>query len=306
MALKKKAQIFSLISIVILFLLFTSYELYSMFNEKISIKTRVKTMDSFVASSEEDLERKLYISGFRIIFLAEDSIMKSGNYIENFSLFFQESIMNGSSNNTEILFGATLPEIVESIDENGRKMNIDIKLSDIQISVGQEDPWNVVIMMNYTLNVTDEANLASWNKREYIKSYVPIKGFEDPVFLLKTSGKISRKFNQTIFEGNYVSESDVSNLISHMENGYYSANPIAPSFINRLEGRFEANENGIESLVDLDEVSKQGLSVKEKSVVDYIYFSSQNPISYNVLKMPSWFKIDEQHKNKYQVGGLVS
>jgi len=303
----KKGQLFTLMAIAILFLLFTSYGLYSIVSKNSSVKTRVKTMDSFVSSMESDLERKIYISGFRIIFLAENSIAKSGNYLDDFNNFFENAIVNGSTNeeDSDILLGATISEIIVSVKEDGQKLGINVNLYDIEIDVGQEDPWHVAIYMNYTLNVTDETNLARWDKKENLKAYIPIKNFEDPLFLLNTGGLISRKFNSTVFEGEYVSGNNVDGLLSHLNNGYYTNNSNAPSFIKRLEGKNEADINGIESFVDLGKLSTQGITVQDKSVVDYIYFSSLNPTSYGVQGMPSWFKIDDLHIDKYQVNGLL-
>ncbi len=303
----KKGQLFTLMAIAILFLLFTSYGLYSIVSKNSSVKTRVKTMDSFVSSMESDLERKIYISGFRIIFLAENSIAKSGNYLDDFNNFFENAIVNGSSNeeDSDILLGATISEIILSVQEDGQKLGIDVNLYDIDIDVGQEDPWHVIVYMNYTLNVTDETNLARWDKKENLKAHIPIKNFEDPLFLLNTGGLISRKFNSTVFEGEYVSGNNVDGLLSHLNNGYYTNNSNAPSFIKRLEGKNEADINGIESFVDLGKLSTQGITVQDKSVVDYIYFSSLNPTSYGVQGMPSWFKIDDLHIDKYQVNGLL-
>ena len=66
----KKAQIFTVLAIVLIMLMFVSFEIFSMIRERDSIKTRVSSMDSFLNSIEDNLERQMYISGFRILFLA--------------------------------------------------------------------------------------------------------------------------------------------------------------------------------------------------------------------------------------------
>ncbi len=299
----KKGQIFTLIAISLLLLFFVSSEIYSVLYERQTIKTRIKTMESFLLSTEKDLERQLYTSGFRIIFSAEDYITKTGNYISNFSELFNEAILNGTiyGDASEILQDTTITEIQEKIQEKADKMNLIINLSDIKVGVSQEDPWNVVVYFNATLELKDKSGLARWYKKENIKAYIGVEGFEDPIYIVETLGKVSRKINKTLYEGNYVSGSDTTNLSLHLENKYYASNPLAPSFINRLEGKKEASEYGIESFVYLPELSAQGLFVQSKSVVDYIYFSSNNPESYSIEGMPSWFKIDSSHCSKYQL-----
>ena len=76
---------------------------------------------------------------------------------------------------------------------------------------------------------------------------------------------------------------------------------LARSEIAALEGDLSANENGIESLVYLPELSTQGISIKSKSVVDYIYFSTNNPPSQTVIGMPSWFRLDDEHLSVYGI-----
>ncbi len=301
----KKGQLFSLIIIALLILFFVSYEVYSIINRE-SVKTRVKTMDSFLFSIEQNLGRQLYIVGFRTIFLSQNHITETGEYIQNFTSLFNEAIFNGTiyGNSSTILTGTTLSDIQKDIRIKARKMNLNLSLSNIDLWVGQKDPWHVTIILNVTLNLTDQAGLARWYKNESIKSKISIESFRDPLYLISTNGKIARKINKTIYN-NYVSGSNVENLTSHLENGYYDSNPNAPSFIDRLEGRLEGNENGIESFANLPDLSSQGLEIKEKTVVDYIYFSPSNPTSYQISGMPSWFRIDENHLDNYQVEELI-
>lgn len=304
---QKQGQMFTLIAIALLILFFVSYEIYSIINERQSIKTRINTMESFLFSIEKDLERQLYISGFRIVFLAEKQISETGNYISNFETLFQEAIIQGTINGeeNEILNGVTIPEIQNNIQEKADKMNLKIELKDVSVSIGQEDPWNLVIHLETNLNLTDKSDLARWYKREDIKSYISIEDFEDPLFLVSTQGKISRKINKTIYEGNYTQDTDISNLLTHLSNKLYASNSNAPSFIDRLEGKKTGNENGIESFVLIPQLSAQGIPVYEKSCVDYIYFSSSNPTSYQITGMPSWFLLDNEHLDKYQVSSLI-
>jgi len=305
--LNKRAQIFTLIGIALTLLFFVTYSIYSILNERTPIKTRINTMDSFLFSIEKNLERQLYISGFRTIFLAEDYIGRTGNTITNFSELFEEAINNGTIYGEESSFlqGTTITEIQENIMEKAGKMNLEINFSNSVVKVKQEDPWSVSFYLNFTLNLTDKSGMAYWYKNETIRAEVSIMGFEDPLFLINTQGKVSRKINKTIYEGNYVEGSDVTNLTYHLEEGYYAANPNAPSFIKRLEGKVEGDENGIESFVYIPDLSQQGIPIKEKSLIDYVYFSSSNPASYKVSGMPSWFRIDSSHVDKYQVGNLI-
>ena len=97
--------------------------------------------------------------------------------------------------------------------------------------------------------------------------------------------------------------SNIANLSMQSTNSYYLASTSAPSFLDRMQGMNAPNLYGIESLVNLAELSSQSIQIKDKSVVDYIYFSNSNPTACNVIPagMPSWFKLDSDHLAAYQV-----
>ncbi len=298
----KKAQLFSILAILIISLMFLSFELFSFIHQRGVIKTRISTMDSFLYSIEQNLERQVYISGFRILFLAENQITSTGNYIE-VDKFFNEAFFNGTVNNvsSEILLGATYNDLINSLNQKANKINTEIILSNTIINISQDDPWHIKFSLVSDFIMRDKGDLAKWEKQQVISAFIPITGLEDPIYTVNSYAKVSRKINQTIYEGNYFNEGDVSNLLSHVNNGYYAENSFAPSFLKRLEGNLSADKNGIESFVNLLEFSQQGIPTLEKSCMDYIYFSSNNPLYYNIVGMPSWFKIDyeDNHQEKY-------
>src|SRR3989344_2706866 len=85
---------------------------------------------------------------------------------------------------------------------------------------------------------------------------------------------------------------NTSNWIKHMNNSYYLAHDDAPNFLMRLQGDMGNSSFGIESLVNLEEFQKQGLAIKDRSAVDYIYFGTKTTTNFRVNNTPEWFKID--------------
>ncbi|MBI3622877.1 hypothetical protein HY212_02240 [Candidatus Pacearchaeota archaeon] len=299
----KRSQIFTVLAILLIILMFVSFEVFSLLHERQAIRARVSSMESFLNSIEANLQRQMYISGFRIIFLAGSEITSKGKYI-NVNNFFNEAFFNGTVNgqaNQSILLGATYNDIINSINSKAQKINVVINLTNSYITISQDDPWNVKFTLVSNFTMEDKSGLARWDKQQSISAYIPVEGFEDPIFTIKSGAKISRKINKTIYEGNYVSGNDFSNLSDHLNKGYYAADSNSSSFLNRLEGKSSADPNGIESFVNTPEFSAQGLTVQDKSVVDHIYFSSSNPPASTVAGMPAWFKIDDNHKSKYQI-----
>ncbi len=293
----KRGQLFTILAILLIGLMFLSFEIFSYIHERGAVKTRVSTMDSFLHSIEKNLERQMYISGYRIIFLAENETFVTASYID-VDAFFNEAFFNGTVNNevTDILLGATQDDILDSLNEKARKINVNITMQNISIDVSQTDPWHVKFTLSSYFIMKDRENLARWERQQNISGFIPIENFEDPLYIWGSGVLgISQIITPTIYEGNYT----ISNLNDHLDQGYYAANPDAPSFLGRLRGDLSPDENGIESFVNKDKFLAQGLPNYEKSSVDYIYFSSDNPSYESVAGMPPWFRIDVDHKPKY-------
>ena len=292
----KKAMFFTILAIALLSLFAISYTFYSVIEDRQSINKRIETMNSFVFSLEQDMSRQIYISSYRAILSIEEHITSQGKFLDSARDSIEEVLINGTIENqpVNLMEGYKLEDWNSRVSELGNKQNILINYSLKNLTIKQEDPWNIKVEMTIDIFIKDKGNLAFWNKTQIISSEIEIIGFEDPLYLINTNGKIANKINKTIYE-NFT----IPNLILHNQNMYYKASSTAPSFLDRLEGKTSANENGIESLVYLPKLSEQGVAIKDKSCVDYIYFSSNNPESQNVAGMPSWFKLDTEHLSVY-------
>lgn len=303
----KKGQIFTLIAISLIVLMFLSVEVYSHIREKNAIKDRVKSMDSFLQALEKNLERQAYISGFRIIFLGISQRVAKGTYVTNLQDFSEEAFFNGTVDGvaSELMIGATLDDLVESVNEKARKINVNISMLNTNISMSQDDPWTVKFVIASDFVMRDLQGLASWNRTQNVTAYIPVTSFEDPLYL-KSAGGRGRKINQTIFEGEYNVSGDVSNLSEHMQKGYFANNTNAPSFLGRLTGVLSASDFGIESFVDTNNLTTDKQNefdpTDTKSVIDYIYFDATDTTTGNsIVGIPSRFRIDNAHKSRYQL-----
>jgi hypothetical protein len=305
-SLNKKGIFFTIIAIILLSFFLISFSFYSFIEDRGPINKRVTTLNNFVFSLEKDLSRQGYISGYRAILSIEDYITSTGLFLEDAESSIKEAILNGTIKNEtlNLMEGYRLPELNLRISEFGNKMNLIVNYSLKNIYVSQEDPWNVKIDMEMEIFIKDKNNLASWNKTEIISSKIEIIDFEDPFYVINTNGLVVNKITRTSYEP-FVSGNNVTNLFLHVNSSNYIASSLAPSFLDRLEGKTNANINGVESLVYLPDLSSQGLKIKEKSVVDYIYFSDEGDGSYVVDGMPYWFRIDEVHLDIYGVRDLI-
>jgi len=305
----KRGMFFTLIAITLLSLFLLSLAVFSETHERESTNKRIETMNNYVLSLEEDFPRKLFISGFRIIFLFEKRILEGGTYISNVSAVFNETFFEGTIEGTmsaeelTLITGVRFEDILYDLNTKADKLNLDISFSNPEIFITQVDPWNLKLSLTGDLFIADEAGLATWNRSEVIETYLPIDNFEDPLYLGNTNGQINHLMRQTPHT-TFITGGDVTNLKNHVQGSYYIASTDAPSFIDRLEGNLGQNIYGVESLVNLQKFTFQGLPIHDKSVVDHIYFSESDPTNYNIQEMEPWFKLDDAHLATYNASGL--
>jgi len=160
------------------------------------------------------------------------------------------------------------------------------------------------VSTNVDMDIIDKKGTSSWNINQDIEANINIIGFEDPLYVVNSYGKLTNKIRVTPFE-QFVIGGDIDNLLTHLNESYYITTNISPNYLMRLEGNLGNSSYGIESLVNLQEFLDQGLSIQSRSVVDYIYFGNQSTTNYNINDTPSWFRLDEQHLSIYDVEDMI-
>jgi hypothetical protein len=254
-------------------------------------------MNSFLFSTEEDISRKLFISGFRILFLYEKNIIETGNYMTDVNTSFNETFFNSTINGITtpeietLMSGVNYQDIISDINQKSNEINVQFSFTDPIIDISHQDPWNVKVTFSALLNMNDLNNLASWNRTISIFTLIPIEGFEDPIYPLESN---------ELTTINIITKTPYNplntNINAHAQNSYYTNTTESPSFLDRLEGNLLAqNEFGIESLAVPKLPSKSGVSI-----VDHDYFLN-NPGNQQVSGQPSWLLFDSTHCIIYNV-----
>jgi len=91
--------------------------------------------------------------------------------------------------------------------------------------------------------------------------------------------------------------------------GYYTAfsSGTGPDIFERLEGDLtSSSSNGMETIINAEDLQSVGLSVKTNQVsVAYLYFSEQSINGVAVRGMPSWFRTDFTRAAKYNLTDLM-
>lgn len=294
----RKGFFYTLLSLLFLGIIILSVFYYQgafRYQEKSQLhSTRVLQMDNLLRNLDHDIGRAIYISSFHSFLAMQERIVKSGHYIPDIDSAFAGLFLNGTLGAEPVssMQGSTINDWFAGFNQQASVNGIRILWTVSDVVISHSDPWHVraSIVLDYVL--TDSADTASWNLSRNFSAELPIAGFEDPLYLIETSGKVSNIIHESNVT-DFVQGTDVSNLRSHLLNSWYTESDHAPSYLQRLEGDFSASMFGIESMVDLQKLSDQGIATQEKSVIDYIYFSDQNPAFYAITGMPDWFRLDD-------------
>jgi len=303
----KKGIFFMLLVIVIITLFLASYTLYLGIESRKSIQQRVETMSNFLNSIEEDLDRQLFISSFRIFFLLNKYTIENQEYVDNVTFRFHEGFFNGTiynqtnENITIIMKGATFSNFTYKINQNAAKINVDVNFSTPIIKVEQLNPWTITVSMDMNMTMKDKGDLASWERVEHIVIAIPVEGFEDPTYPLGSGNpgivNVINRTNYTTFP---------TDLTPHTTGSFYINSTYAPSFIDRLEGKLHTTGNsaccGIESLVNVPELqSAHGHTPRDRSIVDYHYWNaSYNLNDCQLAGYGSWVILDDESSHNHR------
>ncbi|MEM2121402.1 MAG: hypothetical protein QXU20_01950 [Candidatus Woesearchaeota archaeon] len=309
----KKGIFFTIIAISLLALILLSISsTYSYKNRKRmeAISSRIRSMDNFVRDLDKDLERGIYIAGFRTILGMQSFIEENGAFLNDTEESFKEIFMNGSLNNKtiSIMEESYFLLWIEKIKDRAKELKINAELKVNDIFVNQTDPWYVDVNVNISVELNDSNRIVFWNRTFFKTVKISIIGFEDPLYFINSYGKVSNIINKTPYSY-FVLGNNTTNLLEHLNNSYYIASNTAPNFLMRFENNLTSSEQGIESLVNIQKLITVGIPAKDRSVVDYIYFGSRTTtnlcINNSIAEpdMPSWFKIDidDMHIQKYQL-----
>lgn len=288
------------LTIVIIFT-YSSYSAYRLSDRMDTIQTRIETVNFFIKDVEKDLKNGVYIAGFRTLLSFNQFITTNGSFLDNVNERFKESFLNGTIKQQplSLMKDSTFKDWADKIQAEADKVDIIFNFTINNVKLNQTDPWSIDIGLNLSLDIRDKRNTSYWIRDRYLTQQISIIGFEDPLYVVNSKGRITNSIaisNITKF----VDNGDMTNLLFHTNNSFYIAHNDAPSFLMRFQGDLGNSTYGIESLVNLAEFQQQGLQLKDRSVVDYIYFGTKSTANYRINSTPEWFKLDEGHLDVYQ------
>jgi len=304
MALNKRGVFFTLAAITIVLFLILSLPMFltQERSQKTAVLSRIRAMNNFVKDVEKDLDRELKISGFRALLGMQEYVASKGSFLNNSREALKSALANGTieTESLSIMQDSSLEDWTEKVRAMASNVNIDLNVTVNSLDIHHTSCWALEVDINVTFLVADRADVASWKFSKVYSVELSILSLEDPLYTISTYNRVVHQINITPYEGSYVSGTDTTNLMEHTTKGFY-ANSTGPSFLMRFEGNLSNSTFGIESLVYVPYLETQGIPVKQKSVVDYIYFSNESPTFHRINNTPEWFYLDDEHLEKYQI-----
>lgn len=275
----KKGVAYTIIAIVLVVVsvaVFSSRESFKLRDETYIEEVRINTMNEFVKDVQKDLTRGMKISSHRALLAILAYETKSGVFVDDSKAAFKEAFFNSTVNRSiaDVMQNASFTNWTKRIKSQAEKIGIGVDFEIVNLAVEHVSSWDISINASVNINVSDSKGTASWKVAKNLSTALSIKDFEDPLYIIKTSGRVPNVIKETD-----VTFTSTANLIRHVNNSFYIASTSAPNYLMRLEGNLGASNFGIESIVNLNKINQQDLEVFTRSNVDYIYFGSQSHTS---------------------------
>jgi hypothetical protein len=302
--------------------------------QSLAYKVRCDELSSFLDDITKDLQRATSITAKRAAVYSTGLVTHNGTVFASADTALNEMILNASLNNTKVsdLKNETMENWTEKISalavQRGFATNLNISLFVVNTTpVSHSEFWARIRIQGLSINDSfGYCDFAGNIPREttWINGNVSITGFEDPLYVYRAKGYVSRTI---VFDTTPVGLHDDSNVLTQdLLNKKYHAVYDAPSFFERLEGRLATGNdtarhdyylgkaaqalNDMETFVDVNELQTyvptevQATMIKtNQSVIDHIFFGPTNKGKKveNISVSYPWFRMDDAHAATYGI-----
>lgn len=193
-----KGLLYSILTIILLIPIFTLSSTYSEtlrgYGTDIGSNLRLKSGLYFLDSVNEDFDRAVEIVGRRCLTACINHVINEGDGLDSAedSLLelFENKTLNG---NPSDFVDYSIYEWLNKSDQIAETRGFVLEREIRNVDVSMTDPWNVMFTLDLRMKLGDKENLFYYEKN--VTKYVPvsIRGLEDPLYVLNTGGKVSRK-----------------------------------------------------------------------------------------------------------------
>ncbi len=240
----EKGIFYSILTIILLIPIITLSSTYSEtlrgYGVDIGYNVRMKSGLYFLNSVNEDFDRAVQIIGRRSITACLNHVINEGEGLDSAEDLIVELFENKTLNGTPSdIMDYNIYEWMNKSNQIAEKRGFFLERELKSVSISMEDPWNVMFHVDFYIKLGDKGNLFSYEKNVTKSIPVSIVGLEDPMYILNTQGKITRKVEK--YEGY------LTNLIlsSSGGNGWDSGVSIKtddPSSVSNKDEKVYVNE----------------------------------------------------------------
>lgn len=296
--------ILTIMSFIMAYLLVTQSHGESVFR-----KIQSDSLQYYTASIDLDMPRAINIVGKRSLAVAVIEVSVNGSGLDDAKRRVEELMTNHTlyGRNASLMGNDSLTQWAENVEKIGNEYGFSVNISLNALSVKPYDSFRSVMHANISVHISNydqSINVSRNYSHSVITTYF---GLDDPMYTLHTGGFVTRK----IFRNNETVR-NVQTVDRATENKFYMGSFRGASFFDRLEGRLflsdryasmSAQQIGMESFADLQEISNKGLAVRQnQTCVDYLYFNSTDMQGFSLAGSANpWLKIDPPNAVIYNV-----
>lgn len=278
-ALTRKGFVFTVIAMLIVFaLLILAWSEHRGTDRARTRADHAFTAHAYLTNLEQDLPRAAYISSFRCFLALEEYVSTTGAYVENIDTTFAECFANGTINGEEgsLMEDSSFSDLLARFTALANMRGMRVNITPISASTQHLEAFAVTTNVELFISVSDAAQSLAIDRTITIQARVPITDIKDPLHSVGTLGRNPRPIRESNITQPYITPSnDTTNFLALINTGSYILNPNAPSFLMRFEGNFSPSEHGIASLVNIQDLAAQDITINTcASIVDYKYFDS--------------------------------
>jgi len=321
---KKKAILFSLISVLmsILFITLFSQTFSTVLEDRIpGSNIRIKVIDVYTRNFENYASESIKISTYRVLESLTSRGSSQGFYTDQND--FNRKFYNCMTCGTFDCSGSVLqqcPMGTSGYDLNSRMKNIsDLSLAQLNIkteykihnvTIRQDYPFEVEVTINISYNITDNSGsgyYAKWIKNKVITQSVSIIELTDPLANISSYGNVSRKitkyngvcvFNETCW--------NLANTITFYNSNDYRYYVGGVGFLQRYWNDLTPSSCcGLERIMHPTEFKTAFPVYRNNSYIDHYYWNGTNNCSFGKILNYTFngdsVSLDEETAARYKI-----
>ena len=290
MELNKKAIVFTSVVLIFTFVIMSTY--LFMYRSPLDIELgvaelKVRNTNYFLSQLDRYLSATLIFTGQRAIERTINVSIEENLFIENYTeelincMYFGNFTHNATTfdcEEEEHLFYNI--ELLQNLTRDN--LNIDFEISNVELSITQQNPWFVYIQMSYHVNVGD--GFANWSVSRSTSGSVSIIGFRDLTYEIVDHTRSTMKYSNEFRRGGQAPgrwREQINDLNIFVKEGSYIFHSQGVSFLNRMAGNTSPGNHPILSLVNPNNLTG---GYVEHPHMD-VYFWRDTCPSYNLVML---------------------